>query len=218
MSKKNTLIMKHCLIDHITITTPTLEAGAKLVEKALGVLPQKGGEHPKMGTHNLLLRLGDSVFLEIIACNPNAKKPERPRWFALDEINKDTLPQLKTWVVRTENIHSVLENSSEPLGEIEAMSRGVNNWLITIPKDGSIPLNGGAPALIQWEMKEHPAQNLKDFGLSISKFQIHHSEPNKLNKLLNSIHLKDKVEVLHGVETKLTAYINTQNGVRMISV
>jgi len=35
---------------------------------------------------------------------------------------------------------------------------------------------------------------------------------------LNSIHLKDKVEVLHGVETKLTAYINTQNGVRMISV
>ena len=210
--------MNQCYLDHITITTPTLEAGAKFVEKTLGVTPQKGGEHPKMGTHNLFLRLGDSIFLEVIACNPHARKPERPRWFALDEINKNTLPQLKTWVVRTDNIHSVLEKSSESLGEIEPMSRGENNWLITIPKDGSIPFRGGAPALIQWQMKKHPAQNLKDYGLSLSKFIIYHPEPEKLNKLLSSINLKNKVEVLQGVKTKLSAYINTPNGVREISV
>ena len=110
--------MNQSYLDHITITTPSLEAGAKFVEKALGAIPQRGGEHPKMGTHNLFLRLGDSTFLEIIACNPNATKPEQSRWFALDDINKDTLPQLKTWVVRTKNIHSVLDSSSEPLGEI----------------------------------------------------------------------------------------------------
>ena len=210
--------MNHSYLDHITITTPTLEAGAKFVEKALGAMPQRGGEHPKMGTHNLFLRLGDSTFLEIIACNPNAKKPEKPRWFALDDINKDTLPQLKTWVARTENIHSVLESSSEPLGEIESMSRGGSNWLITIPRNGSIPFNGGAPALIQWQMKEHPAQNLKDFGLSLSKLQICHPEPERLAKLLGSINLKDKIDILHGVETKLTAFIDTPNGIREINV
>lgn len=210
--------MNESNLDHITITAPTLEVGAKLVEKALGVIPQKGGEHPKMGTHNLFLRLGDSTFIEIIACNPNAKKPEQPRWFALDDINKDTLPQLKTWVVRTDNIHSVVESSSEPLGEIEPMSRGENNWLITIPKNGSLPFDGGAPALIEWQMKEHPAQNLKDFGLSLSKLQIYHPEPERLSKLLNSINLKDKIDILHGFEAKLTAYIDTPNGIREISV
>jgi len=198
--------MNQSYLDHITITAPTLEAGAKLVEKVLGVTPQKGGEHPKMGTHNLFLRLGDSVFLEIIACNPNAKKPDRPRWFALDKINRDTLPQLTTWVVRTKNIYSILESSSEPLGEIEPMSRGENNWLITIPKNGSISFKGGAPALIQWQMKEHPAKSLKDFGLSLSKFKIYHPEPEKLINLLSSINLKEEVEVLYGAEAKLTAY------------
>ena len=208
--------MNQTFLDHITITTPTLEAGEKFVEKVLGVTPQKGGEHPKMGTHNLFLRLGDSIFLEVIACNPNAKKPDHPRWFSLDEINQDTLPQLTTWVVRTENIHSVLENSSEPLGDIEAMSRGDNNWLITIPKNGSIPFKGGAPALIQWEREGHLAKHLKDFGLSLFKFQIYHPEPKKLINLLSSINLKDEVEVLYGEEAELTAYIDTPNGLQKL--
>lgn len=210
--------MSQCRLDHITITAPSLEVGSKFVEKVLGVCSQKGGEHPKMGTHNLFLRLGDSIFLEIIACNPSAIKPERPRWFGLDNINKDTLPELKTWVVRTDNIKSVLENSSESLGEIEPMSRGENNWLITIPKDGSLPLNGAAPALIQWKMKEHPAQNLKDFGLSLSKLEIHHPEANRLINLLSSMDLKEKIDVLYGSETKLIAYIDTPNGTCKLSI
>jgi len=51
--------MNQCYIDHITITAPTLESGARLVKKVLCVKPQTGGEHPRMRTHNLLLRIGD---------------------------------------------------------------------------------------------------------------------------------------------------------------
>ena len=36
--------MNQSFLDHITITTPTLEAGEKFIEKVLGVTPQKGGE------------------------------------------------------------------------------------------------------------------------------------------------------------------------------
>lgn len=204
-------------IDHITITAPSLEIGAKFVEKSLGFSPQKGGEHPRMGTHNLFLRLGDSIFLEVIACNPNANKPDRPRWFALDEVKKDALPQLKTWVVRAKNIHSILEQSSESVGEIEPMSRGDNNWLITIPTDGSLPINAGAPALIQWEMAEHPASKLTDFGLSLSKLQIEHPEPERLVAFLDSIELKEKIEISYGEEVKMTAYIDTPNGLKTIN-
>ena len=50
-------------LDHITVTAWSLEAGAVFVRDALGVLPQSGGAHPRMATHNMLLRLGmDTVF------------------------------------------------------------------------------------------------------------------------------------------------------------
>jgi len=206
--------MTPCLIDHIVITSPTLEAGAELVEKSLGVNPQKGGEHPRMGTHNLLLRLGDSVYLEVISPNPAAARPKKPRWFALDDMKSDTPPRLKTWVVRTEDIPATAKIGSEPGGEIEAMSRGEINWLITIPKDGSIPVNEGAPALIQWQVEAHPASRLEDHGLSLTKLQIFHPEPERLSKFLNSIHLQGNVEVLYGSKTKLVAHIETPHGIR----
>ncbi len=203
-----------CFIDHITITAPTLEAGAELVSRVLGVKPQKGGEHPRMGTHNLLLRLGDSVYLEIIASDPAAKSPKDPRWFALDEIKTDTPAKVKTWVARTENIHSTLKSCSEPLGEIKPMSRGETHWLITIPKNGSIPVAGGAPALIQWQGESHPATQLNDYGLSLSKLQIFHPDPERLSNVLSSIHLEGAIEVLTGDKTKIVAHINTSHGVR----
>lgn len=64
--------MPLCRLDHLTITAPTLESGAEFVRRSLGVDPQPGGEHPRMGTHNLLRRLGDSLFLEVIAPDPAA--------------------------------------------------------------------------------------------------------------------------------------------------
>lgn len=214
--------MPQTVIDHITITAPTLEAGAELVKKTLGVEPQKGGEHSRMGTHNLFLRLGDTVFLEVIACNPNAKKPDRPRWFALDDVDKDTLTSLKTWVVRTDDIKAMLKNCSEPIGEIEPMSRGETHWLISIPKDGSLPIKEGAPVLIQWQTESHPATVFIDHGLSLLKLQIIHPEPKRLVDFLASIHLKKEdeitVEILKGDKVSMTAFIDTPQGVKELSV
>ena len=51
-------------LDHITIVAPTLEEGAGHVHDQIGIDMPAGGRHPEMGTHNLLLRLGDDVFLE----------------------------------------------------------------------------------------------------------------------------------------------------------
>jgi len=56
-------------LDHITLTAPSLAAGVEYVHQTLGVMPQVGGEHPRMGTHNYFLRLGQTVYLEIIAVN-----------------------------------------------------------------------------------------------------------------------------------------------------
>lgn len=136
-------------LDHLTITAPTLDAGKAFVRNKLGIEPVTGGQHPRMATHNCFVRLGESLFLEIIAPDPNAKPPGRPRWFALDTMERKTKPILKTWVVRTNNILDSLKLCSEPIGKAEPMSRGNTQWQISIPTDGSLPLNGCFPALIQ---------------------------------------------------------------------
>ena len=213
--------MPHSFLDHITVTAFSLEAGAEWVTQSLGVTPQVGGEHLRMGTHNLLLRLGDAMFLEVIAPNPAAQAPSRPRWFALDTLQPQSPPALSTWVVRTPGIRTSLAAASEPLGNVEPMSRGALDWLITIPADGSVALDGVAPALIEWHTDAHPASRLPDNGLSLARLDIVHPDPARVTRLLSSLKLEAPVVVQPawpGQPAGLVAHIHTPQGLRVLSV
>ena len=212
--------MSRSYLDHITVAAPSLEAGAAFVSKVLGVSPQPGGEHPRMATHNLLLRLGDAMFLEVISPNPAAPAPSRPRWFALDSLGPQSPPCLSAWVVRTPDIRSAVSAASEPLGNVEPMSRGILDWLITIPEDGSLPLDGAAPALIEWQTDTHPAAKLEDKGLSLARLEIAHPNPDRVSRLLSSLELDAPVSVAAlppGASARLVAHINTPQGLRVLS-
>src|SRR5439155_14103393 len=108
-----------CELDHLVVTSPTLEAGVKWLQEALGVAPQAGGDHQRMGTHNALVRLGGGTYLEVIASNPAAPYPARPRWFELDRMTTDATPALATWVARTDDIKSAVANCPAQYGTIE---------------------------------------------------------------------------------------------------
>lgn len=212
--------MTQCLIDHLTVTAPTLEAGAEFVRQALGVVPQTGGEHPRMGTHNLLLRLGDALFLEVIAPNPRVPAPARPRWFGLDRLGPNSVPALSAWVARTPDIHATMATCSEALGNIEPMSRGALSWLITIPTEGDLPWGGVAPVLIEWSPQVHPAAKLLEQGLSLAKLELFHPEPERVSRLLASIGFEGPVSVSPPSDERtavLIAHIHTPQGLRVLS-
>lgn len=100
------------------------------------------------------------------------------------------------------------------------MSRGALNWLITIPADGSVLLDGAGPALIEWHTDVHPAAKLKDKGLSLAKFEIAHPNPDRVSRLLSSLELDAPVSVLSapsGTSARLVAHINTPQGLRVLS-
>lgn len=212
--------MPTCHIDHITIVSPSLAAGGELVHELLGVQPQQGGEHPRMGTHNLLLSLGEAMFLEVIAINPASPGPARPRWFELDRLPSDSKPLLACWVARTESIQASLAVASEQLGPPEPMSRGALEWLISIPTDGSLPLGGTAPALIQWQTDKHPAARMQDRGCRLVKLELLHPQPRRLGALIDSLHFAESsstlLSIVEASAPGLVAYIETPLGLRTI--
>lgn len=211
--------MPRCVLDHLVVTAFSLEAGATYVRDILGVDPQPGGEHPRMATHNRLLRLGDAMYLEVIAPNPLAPPPSRPRWFGLDRLRHDSPPALGAWVVRSTDIQAATSVASEALGAVETMNRGALDWLITIPADGSLPLGGAAPALIEWRVPTHPASQLEDHGLSLIELEIAHPEPGRVARLLAALELDAPVSVSAapvGVAARLIARIDTPQGQRVL--
>jgi hypothetical protein len=207
------------VVDHIVVAAPTLESGVAFVREALGVAPEAGGEHARMGTHNLLLRLASDRYLEVIAIDPAAPAPARPRWFALDALGAWSAPALSAWVARTSDIEGTVAAASEALGMIEPMSRGALQWLITIPADGSLPLGGAAPCLIEWRSEGHPAARLRDQGLSLAGLEVRHAEPERVARVLRSLGFEGPVSVLPlpaGSPPRLVAHIDTPQGPRML--
>ena len=89
--------------DHIAIGCATLEQGAAYLADKTGLTVPVGGEHPLMGTHNLVMSLGVDTFFEVISINPSAPKPSHPRWFGLDGATF-AAPRPHSWILNTDDL------------------------------------------------------------------------------------------------------------------
>jgi hypothetical protein len=143
-------------LDHIVVAARTLDEGVAWVESRLGVaMGQGGGKHPLMGTHNRVMSLGPGRFLEVLAIDPDAPPPSRPRWFDLDApAMRERLgkgPALVNWAVRTDDIGRTVAAIPGERPEIVAASRGELRWKIGVPADGSLAQQGVVPTVIQWQ-------------------------------------------------------------------
>jgi len=199
-------------LDHITVVAPSLETGAAYVEAALGVRPGAGRAHPGMATHNLLLALGPTVYLEVISPDPQAASATRPRWFGLDHVLPGSTARLAAWVANTDDIAGAVPE----LGDVETMRREVHTWQMTVRADGSVPLGGAAPLLIQRSSSVHPAAALPPSGLGFQRLRIRHPAAAQVITLFARIALASQpaVEVVQGDACSLVAEIQTPFGLR----
>jgi len=167
-------------LDHLVVAARTLDEGGAWIESLLGVAPVPGGKHDTMGTHNRLLALGGPAYLEVIAIDPEAPAPSRPRWFSLDTPGMQERlargPALIHWVVRTEALEDEVRRSREPL-EVVAFSRGPYRWRMGLPADGRLPGDGHLPTMIQWEGSAHPAASLPPSGCELLELVTAGSAP-----------------------------------------
>jgi hypothetical protein len=202
-------------LDHIVVVAHSLAAGSALVEKALGVAPGAGRKHPHMGTHNVLLSLGASVYLEVVAIDPEAPQASRPRWFGLDNLAAQPAARLAAWVASTDDIAN---DAVTELGSVETMQREGLTWQMTVTASGSAPLSGVAPLLIQRASSVHPASVLPDQGLRLCELRIRHPAPALVSALLSHIGLaaEPRVTVASGGAIALSAAIETPQGIAVL--
>ena len=157
-------------LDHLVVAARTLEEGDAWIASRLGVHTVAGGRHPLMGTHNRLLGLAGRRYLEVIAIDPQAPPPVRPRWFSLDtDAMRERLaqgPALIHWVQRVDDIEGALASYPERVDVLD-VSRGELTWRIGVPRDGRLPCEGACPTLIQWKGTAHPCDLLPDSGCAL---------------------------------------------------
>lgn len=189
-------------LDHLVVAANDLEAGRDWLERQVGCPLEPGGRHTDYGTHNLLLSLGPDAYLELIAPEPGTT-PGRARWFELDTpAMRERLaagPALVHWVARVESLAGV--------PEVRELTRGPNRWALTVPADGSLPLGGAAPSLIQWHTPP-PSAALPDRDIRLAELVLTTPDPVALEAQLGGI---APVRVMAG-PTALRARLTTPHG------
>lgn len=164
-------------IDHLVVAARTLDEGVAWCEATLGVAPGPGGKHPLMGTHNRVFSIASErhpkAYFEIIAIDPEAPPPGRPRWFDLDTPAVQQAiaagPQLIHWVLRCDDVAARcarLRAAGIERGEVLRATRGALAWRISVRPDGARGFDGTLPTLIQWD-GPHPADSLPASGVTL---------------------------------------------------
>ncbi len=196
-------------IDHLVFVTGDLGAGIAQIESLLGVQPVPGGRHPDFGTHNALLSLGPDTYLEVLAPDPSLDPPARGR---LTDVWGARARGLFTWVAKSSDIQRAVDEATTPLGDVQPCRRmrpdgSILAWALSDPFVGR--LGGAVPFLIDWGGSPHPAQTAPVAG-SLEGFAIHHPEPERIERMLDSLGLSVTIE--RSERPHLVAQIRTPRG------
>jgi hypothetical protein len=198
-------------LDHLAVAAETLEAASDYVAAALGVDIGPGGKHAHMSTHNRLLGLGPSDYLEVIAVDPDAPPVAHPRWFRLDEFSG--APRLTNWICRVPDLDAALAMAPKAAGRSVDLARGDFRWRMGVPDDGRLPFDDCYPALIEWQGGLKPQDRLPDSGCRLARLEVAHPQAAEIAAFLP---LTDPRLVLVFGQRALRATFSTPNGIRVL--
>lgn len=196
-------------LDHLVISAESLNAAVPDIERKLGHPLAPGGQHAAMSTHNRLISLGPTEYLEVIAIDPAAPSPNRARWFGLDHFSGP--PRLTNWVCATSDIQTALAASPPGAGTPLALERGSLRWKMAATDSGDLPFNNIWPALIEWNGSQGPAPHLPDSGLRLTRLTLSHPNAISLQKALEPLILDPRFHIVQG-PPGLSARLKTETG------
>ena len=196
-------------LDHLAVAAADLDQGCAWVRAALGAAPGPGGRHQRMGTWNRLLSLGPDEYLEVIAVDPAAPPPGRPRWFDLDRFTGT--PRLTNWILSCDDLDA---QALPGAGQALDFQRGAYHWRMAVPAEGRLPFDGAQPAQIQWQ-GPHPAAALPDSGCRLARLVIETPDAEILSRRLAAL-TDPRIFIVPADVAHLWAQFDTPDGRRRL--
>lgn len=209
-------------LDHLTVIAPTLAEGVSHVRSCLGLDVPFGTRHEYMGSHNHRLQLGNSVYLEIVALDPEGIEPDRARWFGLDNQEQvradwDAGRRLRGWVANTDAMEAVVSTHGGAVGEKVSLPTVDPTFAFTIPKDGSLPLNGAAPSIIDHRGDTSYIASIPDLDAHLHSFTLEHPDPTRIAALYRELAIENSPVIVQGPEVRYRALIETPAGLKELT-
>ncbi|MEL6680415.1 MAG: VOC family protein [Pseudomonadota bacterium] len=199
-------------IDHLVFGASRLAEGEAWMTAQLGVPAAAHGRHALMSTHNALWRL-DDCYLEVIAVDPDAPDPGRPRWYGLDDpavrARLAEGPGLLTWVVEVDDLAAA--NGADH-GSALRVTRDALSWQLTVPEDGRLRAEGTLPTLIVWDTgSPSPATTLEPSGCTLDQLVLS-TDATRVSTVVERLALGPRVTVTSAGAAPLTAELTRADG------
>ncbi|WJH40458.1 VOC family protein [Aliirhizobium terrae] len=209
-------------LDHLTVIAPSLAEGVEHVRNCLDLDVPFGSRHDYMGTHNHRLQLGNSVYLEIVALDPDGTPPGRPRWFGLDDQRKirsdwDAGRRLRGWVANTDHMDAIRQTHGAIFGDAVSLPSADPTFTFSIPADGSLPLDGAAPSIIDHRGDASYVASIPDLGARLHAFTLEHPDPEGIEALYRDLAIQQPPAVIAGPELRYRAAIATPSGLKALT-
>jgi hypothetical protein len=209
-------------LDHITVIAPSLIEGVLHVKNCLDLDVPFGTRHDYMGTHNHRLQLGNTVYLEIVALDPEGAEPGRPRWFGLDNQEKVRSDwkegrRLRGWVASTEAIDSVVSTRRAIFGDKVSLPTANPTFYFAIPEDGSLPLDGVAPSVIDHRGDPTPMASIPDLGARLRSLTLEHPNPTAIETLYRELSIEHPPSIVQAPKVRYRALIETPRGLKELT-
>lgn len=210
------------VLDHLTVIAPTLAQGVSHVRECLDLDVPFGTRHDYMGTHNHRVSLGPSLYLEIIAIDPEGQAPSRSRWFGLDnqnQVKRDWADgrRLRGWVASTEDIESVISSHGVIFGETVPLPSADPSFAFSIPVDGSLPLEGVAPSVIDHQGDTSHFEDIPDLGAQLRSFIVEHPDPSAVAVLYDDLAVANPPMIAAGPRFRYRALVDTPRGLKELT-
>lgn len=150
-------------IDHFMYAGNGLDDMATQFQALTGVVPEPGGKHPTLGTHNRLVGTGSSVYLELIAPDTSSAVGSELR-AGIEALRR---PRLHRFIMRcasddfaplAQAYHKA--GIEAPVHDLQRIAQDgqVIRWRLMIPETN--PYGLFAPFFIDWLDTPHPSRLL----------------------------------------------------------
>lgn len=189
-------------IDHILLGVDDLEKGINSFQELTGVEPRKDGRNAQLGTHSAIVNLGENMFLEIIAPDPefdaDTLDPDLREYIYDRLTGMEELAPLR-WAVGTSNLERTLVFMQRSRGRPSEIMNGSRQrgwgreqawrWVRLIS-----PKSGVTPMVVQWADENKRPQDRAPGGCSLEAMHINTRNYKTLLGLSTTLQVETELE------------------------